>query len=104
MSAKPKKGPGRYPVEPPTRVLLDTYRLKADAKPKLKKGDVFESRALDWRDKPLVLTVVRATVRGRPGEVLVDSENVTESTVWRVYVKRTSLLDPRRYTRREAAP
>lgn len=71
---------------------------------RLKKGDVFESRrhADEWAGGERFLTVVQVTVRGKPGFVLCDSE--ARCTVWRVYVKRTSLLDPKRYTRREAKP
>ena len=71
---------------------------------KLKKGDVFESKRVDWRGNPRVLTVVQAVVRDRPGRVLVDSENVAEATVWRCYVSRSRLLSPNYYTRREASP
>lgn len=72
---------------------------------KLKKGDAFDSKRLDYAGKPRLVTVVDPSPAGGPsGSVLVDSENQSSATVWRVYVKRTSLLDPKRYTRREAAP
>lgn len=71
----------------------------------LRCGDVFVSRRLDYAGKPRLVTVVDPSPAGGPsGSVLVDSENQSSATVWRVYVKRTSLLDPRYYTRREASP
>lgn len=68
---------------------------------KVKRGDAFESKRLDGLGQPRIVTVVQAVVRGRPGQALVDSEAVTERIVWRCYAKRSSLLDPKRYTRRE---
>lgn len=71
----------------------------------LKKGDVFESRRKDWAGKPRLVTVVDPGPAGGPiGSVLVDSENQSSATVWRCYVSRARLLDPRHYTRREASP